>query len=52
MSDISIFTDKSQVPDIKLVSVAIGDKIKLWEHLHSFILLQYPKAVGEWNYPG
>lgn len=52
MSDLSIFPDKTQLPDMKALSEVLGDKVALWEQLHSFILSQYPQAVGEWNFPG
>ena len=52
MQDISIFTDKQQLPDAKSLSQVLGNQIHVWQHLSDYIIQQYPQAVGEWNYPG
>lgn len=50
--DISIFTDKENIPtDSDLVS-ALGNTCNLWHRILDYVHSQYPDAKNEWNYPG
>lgn len=50
--DISIFTDKTQKPAESEVQARLKDTYKFWNELREFVLLKYPDAKEEWNYPG
>lgn len=50
--DISIFTDKNQIPVEAEVSEHLGSTYKFWNELREFVLEKYPDAKEEWNFPG
>ncbi len=50
--DISIFTDKSIVPENDDLIMVLGSNYKLWEDIKKYVYEKYPAAVEEWNYPG
>ncbi|ELR68666.1 hypothetical protein C900_05955 [Fulvivirga imtechensis AK7] len=52
MDDISVFTDKTIIPDEETLSSGIGDTYPLWNDIKSYVYEHYPKATEEWKYPG
>ena len=50
--DISIFTDKTEVPDETKLSAALGDLYNTWLQIRNYVKQVYPAAVEEWNFPG
>ena len=50
--DISVFTEKSKVPEEKELKAALADKFELWKETETYVHKIYPAANGEWNYPG
>jgi hypothetical protein len=50
--DISIFTDKSQAPNIEEIKNLGDEYFDLWSEISDYVLEMYPSAVAEWNYPG
>ncbi|HET6558771.1 MAG TPA: DUF3788 domain-containing protein [Prolixibacteraceae bacterium] len=50
--DTSIFTDKNIVPTDVNLSESLGLCYDLWQNIKEYVLLKYPKATAEWNYPG
>ena len=50
--DISIFTDKSNIPTPEELEKAIGSTIHIWNEIVDYAHKKYPKAIDEWNYPG
>jgi len=52
MEDISIFCDKSIVPQDPDLVENLGNSYILWKQIHAYVLSKYPKGLTEWNYPG
>ncbi len=52
MQDISIFTDKSIVPNDKDLVDRLGDTYVLWKQISDFVYQQYPDGKEDWNFPG
>ena len=52
MEDISIFTNKQQVPDEKELKLALDQSYVLWKQIHDMVLGKYPNGTKEWNFPG
>jgi len=50
--DISIFTDKSRIPNDDDLSVSLGNTFRYWQMLKDHVHLKFPKAMDEWKYPG
>ena len=50
--DISIFTDKSIIPNEEDLKFNIGKTFELWNNIIEYVHLKYPNSVDEWNYPG
>ena len=50
--DMSIFPDKSNIPDQDALIYALGDMKTLWDTLRDYVFQKYPDAVEGWNYPG
>lgn len=50
--EISIFTDKSQVPTGEGLANSLGGLYETWKSLRNFVFEKYPAATEEWNYPG
>lgn len=50
--DLSCFTDKSIVPDVEMLKKALGETYLLWCKIDEYVHQKYPKAAGEWNFPG
>jgi hypothetical protein len=45
-----VLTDKSVIPDDKLIFSIIGNNQEYWKSLMSGIQEKFPDAAGEWNY--
>lgn len=52
MEDISIFTDKSIVPNDKDLIDGIGNTYDVWHQIMDLVYQQYPEGKEDWNYPG
>ena len=52
MTDISIFTDKTIIPDKEKLMDALGSKAELWKKIEDFVFNSYPGGKAEWNFPG
>ncbi|MEZ5198133.1 MAG: DUF3788 domain-containing protein [Bacteroidales bacterium] len=52
MEEISIFTDKSIIPETDALRQAIGPSYEWWKSIRDYVFEKYPAAVEEWNYPG
>lgn len=52
MHDISIFTDKSKVPNNKNLVNRLGESYALWQQIREFVYHQYPNGKEDWNFPG
>lgn len=50
--DISIFTDKSELPDETKLGEALGTLYNEWIQIRSYVKQVYPAVVEEWNFPG
>ncbi len=49
---LSIFGDKSQMPQDAELAEVLGRTSKLWGELKARLASQYDPLVEEWNYPG
>lgn len=49
--DISIFTDKSNIPTPEELEKAIESTIHNWNEIADYAHKKRPKAIDEWNYP-
>ncbi len=52
MEDISVFTDKSHIPETDELEEKLGATYPLWQQLHEHVTGKVPKSISEWNYPG
>jgi hypothetical protein len=50
--DISIFTDKTSIPNESNLKNSLGNSYSLWKTIQKYILSVYPGAIEEWNFPG
>ena len=50
--DISIFTDKTELPDETKLSAALDPLYNVWVQIRSYVKQAYPGVVEEWNFPG
>ncbi len=50
--DISVFTEKKVIPDNESLCEALGKSHKLWNKIKDHVILKYPEALEDWNYPG
>jgi hypothetical protein len=50
--EISVFTNKAEIPDDFLLSAALGDLFGTWMNIREYVFGVYPKATEEWNLPG
>jgi hypothetical protein len=50
--DKSIFIDKSAIPSAKDLINALCNPFPFWEEIRAYVILKYPDAIEEWNYPG
>lgn len=48
----SIFTDKTKIPDEKMLSDALGEMYNFWIDIREYVFKIYPKGIEEWNHPG
>jgi hypothetical protein len=47
-----VFMDKAHSPTKQDLHSAIATTYSIWEQLRNYVLVKYPKATEEWNYPG
>ena len=52
MDDISIFTNKDDIPTNDNLVKNQGTTYVLWKELEEFVIEKYPNALAEWNFPG
>ena len=52
MEDTSIFQDKAMMPTERDLRDSLGNTFDLWIRIRDFVMEQYPKGMGEWNFPG
>ncbi len=52
MHDISIFTDKSIIPNNEDLVAHLGATYTLWNQIIEFVYQQYPNGKEDWNFPG
>ena len=52
MTDKSIFTDKSTIPDENRLIESLGDTYLMWKMIKEYALLNDINSIEEWNYPG
>ncbi len=50
--DISVFIDKSRIPDEQSLRLALGERFVLWTQIVEYTRNAYPAVIEEWNYPG
>ena len=50
--DISIFTDKVNIPTDNDLINALGSTCNLWFRIRDYLHSRYPDAIDDWNYPG
>jgi hypothetical protein len=50
--DTSIFTNKAEIPDDFLLRAAVDELFAVWMNTREYVFDVYPKATGEWNFPG
>jgi hypothetical protein len=51
--DTNIFTEKNHQPTTTILAAALGNKqYNFWQQICDSVYQQYPKASGEWNFPG
>jgi hypothetical protein len=50
--DISIFTNKAEIPDNFMLSGALGNLFETWMSIREYVFHVYPDATEEWNCPG
>ncbi len=48
----SIFIDKAIMPNDVMLKEALGELFPLWMDIKNYVIMAYPKAMDEWNYPG
>ena len=49
---VSIFEDKSAIPDDNMVAGALAGSYPLWVELQNYVQENYPKVTGEWKHYG
>ena len=50
--DISVFTDKGEIPNDEKLKEAIDNTYEIWKIIKTKVFELYPSAVKEWNFPG
>ncbi|MBI2416374.1 MAG: DUF3788 domain-containing protein [Ignavibacteriales bacterium] len=50
--DISIFSEKSIIPDQQMLKQALGTSYQLWDDIQTLVNTMKPKLIEEWNYSG
>jgi hypothetical protein len=50
--DTSIFPDKNNIPDEKVLKRALGSAYKNWKTIHKYVHSKYTSALDDWNFPG
>jgi hypothetical protein len=49
---LSLFTDKSKVPDDQDLAVALGEAKQLWDQLKIHVKETYPNIIEDWKHYG
>ena len=52
VSCLSVFEDKTVMPDEDMVSAVLGSSSSVWDELHGHIADNYPNVIGEWKHYG
>jgi hypothetical protein len=47
---ISIFQDKTKVPDNDALKKALADSFEYWKIIRDYVIEKYPIVIEEWNY--
>jgi hypothetical protein len=50
--DISVFTDKENIPTQNELKVALGCNFQLWNEIRQYVLEKYQYTIEEWNFSG
>ena len=50
--DVSIFPDKSIIPNKSDLPDVLSGQYNIWEQLRNYVFEKYPTAKEEWNFPG
>jgi hypothetical protein len=50
--DISIFSDKNNIPNNNDLISALGNLYELWRAIALYVYSKYPKATEEWKFSG
>lgn len=49
--DTNIFFDKNNIPNNDNLKESLGDTYNLWILIKEYVILKYPNALEEWNFP-
>jgi len=49
---VSVFDDKSVIPDHDMVAAALGNTNTIWNELQSYAKEEFPNITGEWKHYG
>ncbi len=49
--DKSVFLNKQNIPSNNDLMNALGYNFNSWQMIKDYVLLKYPSAIEEWNYP-
>lgn len=52
MVEISVFTNKENIPSFSDLKENLGNTFILWNQIKDYVLEKYPMAKQEWNFPG
>ncbi|MGE5395090.1 MAG: DUF3788 family protein [Candidatus Saccharibacteria bacterium] len=50
--DISVFSNRKEIPTENNLQELIGDSFGLWEKIRYYVHMKYPGAVDQWVNPG
>ena len=49
---LSIFEDKTHVPEPEELKTVLGDSYDWWREIHNYVYQKYPEAAEKWSYSG
>ena len=49
---VSVFSEKSVLPDNEMLAAGLGETWVLWQELEGFIENKYPEVSGQWKHYG
>jgi len=49
---VSVFDDKSIIPNNDMVSAVLKDTSPIWDELHNYVKEEFPNITGEWKHYG